>query len=349
MKNSIKAIFVIIGTIIGAGFASGQEIYSFFNVYKENGIIGILISSIMIGIIIYVVLKKSTKLDISSYNELLEKSRISNNLKNIFKIIINIFLLMSFYIMVAGFSAYFKQEFNIPNIIAAILILIICYITFMKNIEGIANINAVIIPILIIIVIGLGFKCNIFNTISNIDESNIKISGNWLLKSVEYASYNSILLIPILISLKNYINKNEKQISIITTIIFFILSITIYLIMFKIEGLENIEIPLVYIANMYGKIYSVIYSMVVIFAIYTTMISAGYGFLNNCTRSQKNYKKLATLICISAVLVSNMSFSQLVNLTYPVFGILGFIQLVYILRPVSIRKCTKTLEKISKN
>ena len=32
----LKTIFVIIGTIIGAGFASGQEIYSFFNIYEEK-------------------------------------------------------------------------------------------------------------------------------------------------------------------------------------------------------------------------------------------------------------------------------------------------------------------------
>ena len=32
-KNIYKATFVIIGTIIGAGFASGQEINTFFNTY----------------------------------------------------------------------------------------------------------------------------------------------------------------------------------------------------------------------------------------------------------------------------------------------------------------------------
>ena len=332
MKNSIKAIFVIIGTIIGAGFASGQEIYSFFNIYQENGILGILISSFLIGISIYIILKKSSKLKVNSYNELLEKSAISNNIKIILKFIINLFLLISFYIMVAGFGAYFKQEFNVPNILTAIIILIICYITFMKNIEGIAKVNTIIIPVLIIIVIGLGVKCNIISTISNASMANMQASGNWLISSIEYASYNTILLVPILLSLKNYAEKNEKKISIITTIIFFSLSIIIYFIMFNIEGLENVEIPLVYIANQFGSIYSIIYSIVVVSAIYTTMISAGYGFLNNCTKTKKNYKLLAIIICISAIFISNFSFAKLVNLTYPVFGLLGLIQLWFILR-----------------
>ena len=45
MHNILKIVFVIIGTVIGAGFASGQEIYLFFFSYGIKGLIGILISS----------------------------------------------------------------------------------------------------------------------------------------------------------------------------------------------------------------------------------------------------------------------------------------------------------------
>ena len=38
IKNIYKITFVIIGTIVGAGFASGQEIYTFFNKYGLNRI-----------------------------------------------------------------------------------------------------------------------------------------------------------------------------------------------------------------------------------------------------------------------------------------------------------------------
>lgn len=34
----INSILVIIGTIIGAGFASGKEIFTFFNVYGLYGL-----------------------------------------------------------------------------------------------------------------------------------------------------------------------------------------------------------------------------------------------------------------------------------------------------------------------
>ena len=94
MKNIIKSVSVIVGAVVGAGFASGQEIYSFFNVYNENGAIGIIISSILLGTIIYKVLKISNNCNATTYSELLEKINIPPKVKNILNIIINIFLIV---------------------------------------------------------------------------------------------------------------------------------------------------------------------------------------------------------------------------------------------------------------
>lgn len=329
MRNSIKAIFIIIGTTIGAGFASGQEIYSFFNIYGENGLLGLIISNIITAFIIYNVLKISNKKDINSYSDLLNKLKINEKITNIITLIMKIFLLISFYIMVAGFTAYFKQEFNIPNSVTAICILILCYITFMKNIDGIARINTVAIPILIVIIIIMGTKINVLNSINTINFSNITFSGNWILKSLEYASYNSILLLPILISIKEYTKNNEKKVSIITGSILFLLSFIIYIMINQYSNI-NVEIPLVYIASKFGSFYKNIYGLVILLAIFTTMIASGYGFLQNCSDNKKTYRILALIICVTAIFVSNISFSNLVNLTYPVFGILGLIQLVFI-------------------
>ena len=58
MKNILKIVMIIIGTLIGAGFASGREIYLFFMKYGNLGKIGIAVSAILTGIIIYSALRK---------------------------------------------------------------------------------------------------------------------------------------------------------------------------------------------------------------------------------------------------------------------------------------------------
>ena len=334
LKKNAKAIFVIIGTIIGAGFASGQEIYSFFNIYGENGILGLMLSSILLGIIIYSVLKKVSYHNITSYGELLEKCNIPKGISSILQIIINIFLLLSFYIMVAGFTAYFKQEFGLDTMLVTITLLIFCYITFMRNIKGLAKVNTIIVPILVLLIISLGIKTNTMYTLQNVDIEKIGISFDWIIRAISYASYNSILLIPILIELREYTKQKEKRVGIISASIFFIMAITIYLIMFKVENIANIELPLVYIASRFGGASKFIYGIVVSMAIYTTMISAGYGFLQNCTKDEKKYKTLAIIICLTAIPICYISFSKLVNLTYPIFGILGLLQLIWLLRKI---------------
>lgn len=335
--ESLKVSFVIIGTIIGAGFASGQEIYTFFNVYGLKGLLGIFISCMLIGIVIYKTLKISMQLKQEEYEDFL-KSIIPEKLRDnkilIFTInnIINIFLLISFFIMVSGFASYFFQEFQASKIYGGIIIAVLSLIAFFKDINGIVKINTYLIPILILLVILLGAKQINYGKLcfNNFQESNVR----WILSSILYASYNSITLIPMLVSMKKMI-KSKKQINqivTIVTIVMAVLSVIIYfLIQVFIKDLEGIEIPIVYIAGLLGNIYKYLYGFVILVAIFTTAISAGYSFLVNCTKSKKQYTYWAIIMCITSILVSKLSFSGLINLLYPIFGYLGIIQIIFIL------------------
>lgn len=135
-----------------------------------------------------------------------------------------------------------------------------------------------------------------------------------------------------LIGLKKYTYKKEKIISIIASGIFFLLAAILYFILQN-EGinLSDIELPLIYIVKQYGTIYQYIYGIVIVSAIYTSAIAAGYGFAENCSKSKKIYKIVCMLICATAIPVSKIGFSYLINLFYPVFGLLGLVQIIYIL------------------
>ena len=123
MKNCIKIALVIIGALIGAGFASGQEIYLFFFSYGKRGIFGIAVSAILLGIIIYKTMIIIKKNKITTYKEFLlsivpEKWR-KEKVLEIINIIINIFILITFYIMIAGFGGYLAETIKIPQIIGS--------------------------------------------------------------------------------------------------------------------------------------------------------------------------------------------------------------------------------------
>ena len=130
--------------------------------------------------------------------------------------------------MVAGFGAYFEQEIGINRIIGSIVLNLLCVIVFFSNIKGVLKASNLIVPFLIFFIFFIGIK-NIVQ-IRTIDFYQMK--NNWILSMLIYNSYNFILLMPVLISLKKQITKekNIKKVSILVTIIILILSIGVILI-----------------------------------------------------------------------------------------------------------------------
>ena len=313
----------------------GVEIALFFNSFEKNGFFGIIISAIIISLVIYKVFAIMLKNNIKTYMEFLEKTFNKKNklLINVIDNIINIFLLISFLVMMAGILTFFKQELKIDNILFSIFIVLICYFILIKDLDGVIKINTLLIPILIFFILFIGIKYNSqINTNVELNLNN-NITNNWILSSLIYTSYNCIVLIPILISLKKEI-KNKFQIkiiSILSGIIIGILAVIIYKLLFIIGAqIKQIEMPLVFIAGKLGKIYKYIYGIVILSAIFTSAISSGYAFLENTTKTKKQYKILCLVICISSIFVSKIGFSSLVNTLYPIFGYLGLVQIGYI-------------------
>lgn len=330
MIEVISITLVIIGALIGAGFASGQEIFSFFYIYGKNGIYGILIMSILIGIFIYKSLKIIYQKQVYNYNDFLNLFIKNTKIRNVILWIVNVLLLVSFYIMVAGFGAYFEQEIGINRIIGSIVLNLLCVIVFFSNIKGVLKASNLIVPFLIFFIFFIGIK-NIVQ-IRTIDFYQMK--NNWILSMLIYNSYNFILLMPVLISLKKQITKkkNIKKVSILVTIIILILSISIFFLLLNanIKEIENQEMPIVYIISNYFNKYKKIYAFIVLASIFTTAISVGIGFLQNISKNSNSYPQFVLFMCITSLLMSNIGFSKLLNLIYPVFGYIGILQIVII-------------------
>ena len=330
MIEVISITLVIIGALIGAGFASGQEIFSFFYIYGKNGIYGILIMSILIGIFIYKSLKIIYQKQVYNYNDFLNLFIKNTKIRNVILWIVNVLLLVSFYIMVAGFGAYFEQEIGINRIIGSIVLNLLCVIVFFSNIKGVLKASNLIVPFLIFFIFFIGIK-NIVQ-IRTIDFYQMK--NNWILSMLIYNSYNFILLMPVLISLKKQITKekNIKKVSILVTIIILILSISIFFLLLNanIKEIENQEMPIVYIISNYFNKYKKIYAFIVLASIFTTAISVGIGFLQNISKNSNSYPQFVLFMCITSVLMSNIGFSKLLNFIYPVFGYIGILQIVII-------------------
>lgn len=333
MKDIFKVVFVIIGTMIGAGFASGQEMYLFFFSYGIEGLIGVLISSLIIGVVISKTFQVVNKYKVDTYKDflaiLIKKKR---KMAPIINFVINLFILVTFFIMIAGFGAYFEQELGINSLIGSTILAILTFVIFMTSVKGVVKANELLVPLLIgfLIIIGMiNLKDIHFEELGNyIIQAK---EGSFIVSAILYSSYNSILLIPVLLTLKDYI-QNKKQILTIaslSTIIIIILSMIVFLLLVRVDvDITKLEMPAVYVVSHSFKILRYIYGFIILGSIFTTTISLGTSFLQNVSKQQKSYTQIAIIMCIISVLVSKIGFSNLVNLLYPFFGYLGLIQIL---------------------
>ena len=328
-----KIIFVLIGTFVGAGFASGKEVFNFFTIFSFNGIISILLFSFLLFLLINKCLNIKTNLKLKSYNEFIfyleKKYKFFNH--RFFLFIINIFLASSFYIMIAALSSLFDYQFNIAKLITITWCVFICYFIFYKkNINFIYIINSILMPILILFIISL---C-LFNTnLNNINFYETNNSSNILtaiFMGLLYFSYNSLLLIPIVFDLKITEKNNNFKISLIFSLIILLLTFLINLLLLSFYNLVcDLELPILFISNSSIKIFSYLYFFIILSAIFTTMVSSGYSFVSNFNKN--NFKiKLITFLLFSFVFCV-FSFSSLINFFYPLFGLIGFTQIFLIL------------------
>ena len=195
----MKILTVLLGTIIGAGFISGAEINLFFNSIGIFGLFGVIISSIILGLTIYFSLTNNNK----SYNELIRSNLNNKILKFILLGMINIFLIISYFIMIAGLSSFFSESINIDYFISSIISILIIFIIVNGDINRIEKFNKLFVPFLIILLFLLPFLVKDTNLLSlnlySNNDFNNNFNINFFILGLIYASYNSISLIPMAI------------------------------------------------------------------------------------------------------------------------------------------------------
>ena len=72
IRNILSVVCGYVAAVIGAGFASGQEIISFFVKYGKYSIIGVLLSCIIFSVFAYAVLSVCVEKNIETYEKRLK-------------------------------------------------------------------------------------------------------------------------------------------------------------------------------------------------------------------------------------------------------------------------------------
>lgn len=150
-KSILTLASVYIGTVIGAGFASGQEILQFFGIYGIWGIMGVVVSTILLAIISSAVLQKVYIQKINKFEEL-GAFYFPRNIFKWINLLLAFLLLTGYFVMLAGSGAIVEEHFGLPALYGIISMSIVSFIVFNFGVEGITRVNNFIVPILIVVI-----------------------------------------------------------------------------------------------------------------------------------------------------------------------------------------------------
>lgn len=336
-KNKFQISSVYVGTVLGAGFASGQEMLKFFASYGYNGILGILFTGLLFALIGWAVLEIVYVHQINNYREFIYPM-MGEFLGNIMEWVVSLFMFICFCAMLAGSGALLHQRFDVPFQYGVLFMAILCIGTFIFDVKGVILINTILAPLLIVGSLLLGIYILVFRDISVFSNEVLQavhlITDNWITSSIIYVSYNTITSVVVLTSMLSLLDsKKTARIGAFTAggalgVIGLFLGLATLINYGDIQGLE---IPMLAIVMHYMPIIQYIYIFVLLSAMFTTAIANGYGFITRMSSLLHMSRKMFIIIFVSiAIVFSQFGFSNMVGKIYPFFGYLGIFEIVLI-------------------
>lgn len=316
-------VFVFIGGVVGAGFATGQELWLFFGRYGSVGILGILLSGLMLGAFGAEILGWATKERTAEHGSLF--SRLLGKRMGLgADLMLSCFLFVVVAVMEAAGGEVGKQFFRLPvNWGIFVLILLASLSLWQKN--GIIRASSLLVPLLITLMLLISLAS--FTLPSQRAALPLDPPLPWWLAAFFYASYNLLLVFSALCALApNLLSLREGKLSSwLASGILTCLNLVLFAALSRQGGAG--QLPILSLARRLGPLFGWAYLLALFFAIFTSLLAATWG-MGRRLSGKLPEPVVEVLILILAWPLSRFGFAKIVASCYPLFGSFGFLLLL---------------------
>lgn len=314
--NCFKTSAVFIGTIIGAGFATGREIDLYFG--TSSRIVPIL-AGFIFGLFCYLFLLAGAK----------GHEIVPTNNGKLLLMAFSLAALIVFTAMVAGANELVKQTFSIRGggLILATIVAFICIV----NADGLKYLNLIIVPSIIVLLFLINSRLNV---------QMVYPKRYNVFNSLAYVSLNMFLGGFLIVPDGRHMNKKEI---LFTSVVSSGLILVMILVIHKIVILANhSSMPVLTIASKINL--GLVASIIILLAIISTLAGCftAVSAIFNVKFKSKWVSGLAVLLI--GFIGAFFSFKQIVDIGYPIVSVIG---IIYTLRVIiaSLSK-RKKIEKV---
>jgi uncharacterized membrane protein YkvI len=332
-----KVVTAYIGAVIGAGFASGQEIMQFFILHGTSGLKGVILATALFTYLGGYIMFLCTSLKSTSYKDIFNLL-LGPRAGKVMDILNLCMLLGGLSVMLSGSAAVFGEEFGLPARAGVLVVASLTALVVLGGLESVLTANVFMVPLkfLAVSVISLAalFLSGGVENQQPVGTAAPGVAGHWAVAGFLYVSYNMVVPVAVLSTLGRVV---PRKIGIAGGILGgLLLGMAVFLV--TLAGLRHFpeasayQIPLLYLAGSLGQGFRLALGFLIWLAILTTAIAQAHGFASRLAKGAlKPYRIFGIGACLLALPLSGFSFFVLVRFLYPLFGCAGLVLLTALL------------------
>ena len=310
-------VAVVVGGVIGAGFASGEEVSLYF--YGKNALLSSLAAFFVFFAVFYIFLSIGRKFaELEKCGTGLLDSRISLMTKaSRFLLNFNYFAVLCS--MLAGANVTLSALFatHTVHFVFGAATAVVCGLILFFDMKGIRRFSDFVVPFIVLLIVIVCLMNTEYGTVQGRGGTG---------SALMYVSMNCVIMSGILMGLGGTRSVNGFWLSLTSALV---LSVLLYLIILRVNALERaVTMPLLYYAYLIGSEIGALMSVVVYFSIVTTVIACAYPLVEWLTPLLKSKILAIAAVFCSALAVSLVGFSGIVSYVYPVISVLGALVII---------------------
>jgi len=332
-KEVSKIAGAFVGVIVGAGFASGQEILQFFASFGSIGLVGCVVAGVVFVLLSMAFSTMGQRLKAGSHKEVVT-AMLGKYAGAVFDLLITFFLFAITVVMLAGAGSLLHQWLGVPEVWGSVIATVATVLIVCLDVRRVITFIGAVTPFLMFMtVVVAGYVLLTphpdIATLQEATASQPKGAGHWFIAALLYVSYNTVAGMPFLVIMGGQASSRRVALwgGIIGGLLLGMLMLLIASSMFlRIDTIGGLPMPMLSIATQISPWLGHLMSLVIFGMILNTAVGMLYAFMARITTPNTNRFRVGTAVAgVVALAGSFVGFIQLVGLVYPIYGYIGFV------------------------
>ncbi len=355
-KDIIAFGGAIMAFMIGAGFASGQEVLQFFVGFGLWGSLGAgLIAMILFSWFSASIMEDGRKLQLDDPNAIFAYY-CGPAIGKFFEWFVPALLFLVVSIMISGAGATVAEHYGANPNIGRVAMAIAALATVLLGLKKLVRIIGYIGPVIVVFTIAMGLL-SIAQNPAGIAASNQvietldvpKAASNWVFAGVLYAAFAVVGLMPFIAGIgKQAKNAKDTLYGGIFGGVAFMAGAMILStgLLANLADVYDKQIPSLVVASKLFPLIGSIFALLLLAGIYTTAVPMLWTACNRITtdESSTKYKITASVIILISYFGGQLQFGRMVGIVYPSTGYMGILLFAGMIYKRYIKKNTREIE-----